>query len=163
CTQRAIDTTILSPTGFEFIPQPIVPPALSVGGLLRFFKSWRETKELVRSVLRDRKPAAVLGLGGYAAGVAVKTAAMKSLPTAIEHADDHRRQPGRGQRQRSRARDGRFAEASGLADPAFIRQRSRGESAGGLSRAIDSRRRCRFHARDVGCLGGERSRHRAIR
>lgn len=87
CTQRAIDTTILSPTGFEFIAQPIVPPALSVGGLLRFFKSWRETKELVRNVIRERKPVAVLGLGGYAAGVAVKTAALKSLPTAILNPD----------------------------------------------------------------------------
>ena len=48
CTERPIDTTILAPTGFEFIHQPIVPPAVSVGGLLRFFRSWRETKELVR-------------------------------------------------------------------------------------------------------------------
>lgn len=87
CTQRAIDTTILSPTGFEFIAQPIVPPALSVGGLLRFFKSWRETKELVRTVIRERKPVVVLGLGGYAAGVAVKTAALKNIPTAILNPD----------------------------------------------------------------------------
>ncbi|MBC8106958.1 MAG: undecaprenyldiphospho-muramoylpentapeptide beta-N-acetylglucosaminyltransferase [Anaerolineae bacterium] len=87
CTQRAIDTTILSPTGFEFIAQPIVPPALSVGGLLRFFKSWRETKEVVRNVIRERKPAAVLGLGGYAAGVAVKTAALKNIPAALLNPD----------------------------------------------------------------------------
>ncbi|CAN5455188.1 undecaprenyldiphospho-muramoylpentapeptide beta-N-acetylglucosaminyltransferase [soil metagenome] len=87
CTQRAIDSTILSPTGFEFIAQPIVPPAISVGGLLRFFKSWRETKEQVRAILRERKPAAVLGLGGYAAGVAVKTGALKNLPTAILNSD----------------------------------------------------------------------------
>src|SRR4051794_36529399 len=77
CTQRAIDATILEPSGFEFLPQPIVPPARSVGGLLKFFKSWRETKELVRKVIRERRPAAVLGLGGYAAGVGVKIAAMK--------------------------------------------------------------------------------------
>ena len=45
----------------------------TVGGLLKFWKSWRETKDLVQQTLRERKPAAVLGLGGYAAGVAVKT------------------------------------------------------------------------------------------
>src|SRR5438270_2231267 len=67
CTKREIDRVILEPTGFEFIPQPIVPPVTTIGGLLKFWKSWRETKDLVRQVLGERRPAAVLGLGGYAA------------------------------------------------------------------------------------------------
>src|SRR5277367_3737744 len=75
CTNREIDRVILEPTGFEFIPQPIVPVVKTIGGLLRFWKGWRETKDQVRAILRERKPAAVLGLGGYAAGVAVKMAA----------------------------------------------------------------------------------------
>jgi UDP-N-acetylglucosamine--N-acetylmuramyl-(pentapeptide) pyrophosphoryl-undecaprenol N-acetylglucosamine transferase len=87
CTQREIDRTILQPTGFEFIPQPIVPPVRSVGGLLRFWKSWRETKDLVRNVLKERKPAAVLGLGGYAAGVAVRASAQRIIPGAILNPD----------------------------------------------------------------------------
>src|SRR5688500_8222365 len=87
CTQREIDKVILEPTGFEFIPQPIVPPVKSIGGLLRFYKSWRETKDLVRSLLKDRRPAAVLGLGGYAAGVAVKKAAGWKIPTAVLNPD----------------------------------------------------------------------------
>src|SRR6476620_8500960 len=65
CTKREIDRTILAPTGFEFIEQPIVPPKRSIGGLLTFFKSWRETKDLVKQLLRQRRPAAVVGLGGY--------------------------------------------------------------------------------------------------
>ncbi|MGB7160732.1 MAG: UDP-N-acetylglucosamine--N-acetylmuramyl-(pentapeptide) pyrophosphoryl-undecaprenol N-acetylglucosamine transferase [Tepidisphaeraceae bacterium] len=87
CTQREIDRVILEPTGFEFIPQPIVPPVKSVGGLLKFWKSWRETKDLVKAVIRERKPAAALGLGGYAAGVAIKRAAEKKTPTAILNPD----------------------------------------------------------------------------
>jgi UDP-N-acetylglucosamine--N-acetylmuramyl-(pentapeptide) pyrophosphoryl-undecaprenol N-acetylglucosamine transferase len=87
CTTREIDRVILEPTGFEFIPQPIVPPIKSVGGLLRFWKSWRETKDLVRKTLRERRPAAVLGLGGYAAGVAVKLAAQKGVPAAVLNPD----------------------------------------------------------------------------
>src|SRR4051794_10762570 len=87
CTQRDIDKTILTPTGFDFIPQPIVPPVKTVGGLLKFWTSWRETKDLVRSAFHEHKPVAVLGLGGYAAGVAVRRAASKKLPTAILNPD----------------------------------------------------------------------------
>lgn len=86
-TQREIDHVILGPTGYEFVPQPIVPPTKSVGGLLRFYKSWRETKDLVRQLLRDRRPGVVLGLGGYAAGVAVKKAASWGIPTAVLNPD----------------------------------------------------------------------------
>jgi UDP-N-acetylglucosamine--N-acetylmuramyl-(pentapeptide) pyrophosphoryl-undecaprenol N-acetylglucosamine transferase len=87
CTTRDIDKVILEPTGFEFIRQPIVPPVTTIGGLLRFWKSWRETKDLVRQIFRERKPTAVLGLGGYAAGVAVARAARKKIPTAIINPD----------------------------------------------------------------------------
>src|SRR5579862_764910 len=61
CTQKEIDRVILEPAGFEFFPQPIIPPAKSIGGLLRFWRSWRETKDLVRKILRERTPIAALG------------------------------------------------------------------------------------------------------
>src|SRR5687767_10362885 len=59
CTTKEIDRVILDPTGFEYIPQPVLPlPRLtSVGGLLKFWKGWRETKDLVRKLVRERKPA----------------------------------------------------------------------------------------------------------
>jgi UDP-N-acetylglucosamine--N-acetylmuramyl-(pentapeptide) pyrophosphoryl-undecaprenol N-acetylglucosamine transferase len=87
CTQREIDRTILTAAGFEFIPQPIVPPVRTVSGLLRFFKGWRETKDLNRKIRRERRPAAVLGLGGYAAGVAVRYLAARKIPSAILNPD----------------------------------------------------------------------------
>jgi UDP-N-acetylglucosamine--N-acetylmuramyl-(pentapeptide) pyrophosphoryl-undecaprenol N-acetylglucosamine transferase len=87
CTAREIDRVILEPTGFEFIAQPIVPLVRNINGLVRFFKGWRETKDMVKKLLRQRKPAAVLGLGGYAAGVAVKLAAQRHIPTAILNPD----------------------------------------------------------------------------
>src|SRR5689334_4392352 len=87
CTQRPIDATILEPTGFEFIAQPIVPLSRSVGGLLRFSRSYWDTRDLVRRTFRERKPAAVLGLGGYAAGVAVSRAGAKKVPAAILNPD----------------------------------------------------------------------------
>ena len=87
CTTRDIDRTILGSTGFDFIPQPIVPPVKTVAGLIRFWKSWRETLELVQQLLSSDQPFAVLGLGGYAAGVAVKLAARKKIPAAILNQD----------------------------------------------------------------------------
>lgn len=87
CTEREIDETILTPTGFEFIKQPIVPPRRSVGGLLKFWATWRATKDVVRTAIRQHNPVAVLGLGGYAAGVGLKYAAKKGLPTAILNPD----------------------------------------------------------------------------
>ncbi|HTL29333.1 MAG TPA: UDP-N-acetylglucosamine--N-acetylmuramyl-(pentapeptide) pyrophosphoryl-undecaprenol N-acetylglucosamine transferase, partial [Tepidisphaeraceae bacterium] len=41
----------------------------------------------VKKVLRERKPAAVLGLGGYAAGVAVRMASEKNIASAILNPD----------------------------------------------------------------------------
>jgi UDP-N-acetylglucosamine--N-acetylmuramyl-(pentapeptide) pyrophosphoryl-undecaprenol N-acetylglucosamine transferase len=89
CTARDIDRMILAPTGFESIPQQIVPlpPRISIGGLLGFWRGWRETNDLVRRVLRDRQPAAVVGLGGYAAGVAVGFAARRGIPTVVINPD----------------------------------------------------------------------------
>src|ERR1044071_3329162 len=87
CTTREIDRIILEPSGFEFIPQPIVPPVTSVGGLLRFWRSWRETKDLVRQIVRKHSPVAALGLGGYAGGVAVKYAGQHEIPAAIINPD----------------------------------------------------------------------------
>jgi UDP-N-acetylglucosamine--N-acetylmuramyl-(pentapeptide) pyrophosphoryl-undecaprenol N-acetylglucosamine transferase len=86
-TTRDIDKIILQPTGFEFIPQPIVPPVRTISGLLRFWKGWRETKDLVKQTLRRTNPVAVLGLGGYAAGVAVKLASQAGIPGAIINPD----------------------------------------------------------------------------
>ncbi|HEV7300021.1 MAG TPA: UDP-N-acetylglucosamine--N-acetylmuramyl-(pentapeptide) pyrophosphoryl-undecaprenol N-acetylglucosamine transferase [Tepidisphaeraceae bacterium] len=86
-TNKEIDKVILEPTGFEFIPQPIVPPVKTVGGLLKFWKSWRDTKDIVRKTINDRRPAAVLGLGGYAAGVAVKEGAQRGLKAAVINPD----------------------------------------------------------------------------
>jgi UDP-N-acetylglucosamine--N-acetylmuramyl-(pentapeptide) pyrophosphoryl-undecaprenol N-acetylglucosamine transferase len=85
CTTREIDRVILEPSGFEFIPQPIVPPKLV--DVLKFFRTYQETRELVNRVLSERAPAAVVGLGGYAAGIAVKFAAKRKIPTAIVNPD----------------------------------------------------------------------------
>src|SRR5947199_3529593 len=63
CTQRQIGRVILAPTGFEFLGQPIVPPVNTICGLLRSWKSWRETSELIGQRVRMNSPSAILGVG----------------------------------------------------------------------------------------------------
>jgi UDP-N-acetylglucosamine--N-acetylmuramyl-(pentapeptide) pyrophosphoryl-undecaprenol N-acetylglucosamine transferase len=87
CTEKEIDRVILQPTGFEFIPQPIVPWKRSISGTLRFSRSWFATQDLVKKLLKERKPLAALGLGGYAAGAAVRAAASNKVPSAILNPD----------------------------------------------------------------------------
>ncbi|HZZ44503.1 MAG TPA: UDP-N-acetylglucosamine--N-acetylmuramyl-(pentapeptide) pyrophosphoryl-undecaprenol N-acetylglucosamine transferase [Tepidisphaeraceae bacterium] len=87
CTTREIDKVILDPTGFTYIPQPIIPPVRTVAGLLKFWTAWRETKDLVRKLRHQHHPRAVLGLGGYAAGVAVKYCATHKIPAAVLNPD----------------------------------------------------------------------------
>ena len=87
CTEKEIDRVILEPTGFEFIPQPIVPWKRSIGGTLRFSRSWFATQDLVKKVLKERTPLAALGLGGYAAGAAIRAAAKAKVPAAILNPD----------------------------------------------------------------------------
>lgn len=87
CTNKDIDRVILEPTGFEFIRQPIVPWKRSIGGTLRFARHFGETWDLVRKVLKEYHPAVVLGLGGYAAGLAVKLAARRHTHTALLNPD----------------------------------------------------------------------------
>ena len=87
CTEKEIDRVILQDSGFEFIPQPIVPWKRTIGGTLRFTRSLWATQDLVKRVLRERRPVAALGLGGYAAGAAVRSAAKAKLPCAILNQD----------------------------------------------------------------------------
>src|SRR4051794_28256193 len=86
-TGKEIDRVILEPTGFEFIPQPVIPWKKSISGTLRFAMALRETWDVVRKLIKDRKPAVVLGLGGYAAGPVVRMAAFKKIPTALINPD----------------------------------------------------------------------------
>jgi UDP-N-acetylglucosamine--N-acetylmuramyl-(pentapeptide) pyrophosphoryl-undecaprenol N-acetylglucosamine transferase len=87
CTEREIDKVILAPTGFEFIAQPIVPPATSISGLLKFWRAWRETKDMLRAMFKNERVTAAIGLGGFAAGAAIRMAGSRKIPCALLNPD----------------------------------------------------------------------------
>ncbi|MBN1942293.1 MAG: UDP-N-acetylglucosamine--N-acetylmuramyl-(pentapeptide) pyrophosphoryl-undecaprenol N-acetylglucosamine transferase [Phycisphaerae bacterium] len=87
CSSRDIDRTILDPTGYVSLPQPILPFPRRVTGLWAFWRAWRASLKLARECISREKPRAVLGLGGFAAGAMVRTAASQGLPTALLNPD----------------------------------------------------------------------------
>lgn len=87
CSSRPIDRMILDPPGYEVLVQPILPFPRRIREIGAFWRAWRVSSRLARECLALRKPRAVLGLGGFAAGAMVYTAARKGIPTALLNPD----------------------------------------------------------------------------
>lgn len=87
CSDRAIDSRILGPLDYPFTPQPVRPIRGNPLCWPRFLRGWRASTKLARTLLSDLRPAAALGLGGFAAGPVVKVAAGRSLPAALLNPD----------------------------------------------------------------------------
>ena len=87
CSDRPIDRRILSATPFPFVPQPIRPLPRSLLGWGGFLKGLRGSRLVARDLLRDLRPAAVFGLGGFAAAVATRAAARAGIRTGLMSID----------------------------------------------------------------------------
>ena len=89
CTNRDIDATILNAEGYPYHPQPIRPlpnpkrPWQAIG----FYRSWRACIHQCETFMVQDRPAAVLGLGGFASAPALKVAARQGIPTAMLNPD----------------------------------------------------------------------------
>ncbi|MBN2376712.1 MAG: UDP-N-acetylglucosamine--N-acetylmuramyl-(pentapeptide) pyrophosphoryl-undecaprenol N-acetylglucosamine transferase [Sedimentisphaerales bacterium] len=86
-TEREIDRRILSASGFEFVAQPIVPLPRRPMKVWDFYQRWRKSCRLCRDLFQQRQTQVVLGLGGYASGAALKTAARVGIPAAMLNPD----------------------------------------------------------------------------
>jgi UDP-N-acetylglucosamine--N-acetylmuramyl-(pentapeptide) pyrophosphoryl-undecaprenol N-acetylglucosamine transferase len=83
CSNRDIDRRILSATQYTFVPQPVRPLPRGWRGWWSFLRGWWGSKRIGRRLLREYKPAGVLGLGGFAAGPLVKAASEAHLPVGM--------------------------------------------------------------------------------
>jgi len=86
-TTRPIDTQLVQPAGHEVVPQPVLPWNPRPWKWPAFLKAYRQSLRLVRDRFRERKPAAVLGLGGYASAPAVMSASRMGVPSALLNPD----------------------------------------------------------------------------
>jgi UDP-N-acetylglucosamine--N-acetylmuramyl-(pentapeptide) pyrophosphoryl-undecaprenol N-acetylglucosamine transferase len=124
CSNRDIDRRILDPLPYAVVPQPIRPLPRRPGDLLPFLRAWRASGRLARDLIRDLKPAAVLGLGGFAAAPVVKRAAKIGIRTAMLNPDAV---PGKANAYLAKHTDAIFTqfEATGEAFAAGVRGKVR--------------------------------------
>ncbi len=87
CSDRAIDRRILEPQPFPIVPQPVRPLPARPWGWVGFLAAWARSLRLARRLLLDLRPAAVLGLGGFAAGPVVCCSGRVGVPVALLNPD----------------------------------------------------------------------------
>jgi len=86
-TIRPIDERLVTPRGFELVKQPVRAFPSKPWQWPGFLMAWRNSTSLVKKRFTERRPAMVLGLGGYAAGPAITVACKLGIPTAIFNPD----------------------------------------------------------------------------
>lgn len=101
-TARPLDRQLLAPTGYQQVEQSVRPLTFHPLRLPRFWWAWRKSVSAARTFLRQERPRAVLGLGGYAAGPPVVAARALGIRAAILNPDAI---PGRANRHLSRHAD----------------------------------------------------------
>ncbi len=95
---NAVDTTvndnnmatIAGKLHWQYCVQPVLPlPSRpwQIGNLREFISAWRQSVVLCNKLMQQYKPVAVLGLGGFASGPALKTAHKLHIPTAMLNPD----------------------------------------------------------------------------
>ncbi|GAF72090.1 unnamed protein product, partial [marine sediment metagenome] len=87
CSNRAIDRRILEATPYPYIPQPVRPLPARPWGWPAFLAAWVRSCALARRLMGDLCPAAVLGLGGFAAAPMICRASRVGVPTALLNPD----------------------------------------------------------------------------
>ncbi len=122
CSQRAIDRRILDPLPHAVVPQPVRTLPRGVGDLWPFLSAWQRSSTQAKAMIEDLKPAAVLGLGGFAAGPIVRQAAKGGVRTGLLNPDAV---PGKANRLLARYADAIFTQFEATTDAFSRRLRSR--------------------------------------
>jgi len=99
CTNRPGDSSILEPAGVECIAQSVRPLTANPRYLPAMAWHWMKSLSLCKQMFDRRRPALVVGAGGYASGPPVKVAVKLDIPTFLLNPDAV---PGRANRYLAR-------------------------------------------------------------
>ena len=106
-TSREIDKKVLGGAGYSLTAQPVEPFSLRPGALLRFTWGFFKSLRAGAQSLAVLQPAAVLGMGGFAAGPIGRLAGEMKIPLGLLNPDA---QPGRANRWLTRQADKIFVQ-----------------------------------------------------
>ena len=123
CSYRPIDRQILDGTPYPVVEQPI-RPAPRPGQIWKFLVSYVRSGRQARDMVRDLRPRAVLGLGGFAAVPLVCAAHKAGVPAAFLNPDAV---PGKANRMLARRAEAIFAQFESAAShfPSAVRAKVR--------------------------------------
>ncbi len=110
-SRRPLDASIANTAGIEHTPLPAHPWRYPPWHWPAFIKGWRASTETTRALIRDRKVAAVVAMGGYVAAPIVAAASDAGVPIALVHLDAV---PGKANRLMSRRADQIFSVYEGI-------------------------------------------------
>jgi len=102
CSQRPIDTRMLTNARARYVPIPAVPPSTHPLRAVKFLRSFRTSKQLCRQLMRNGDVSHLLALGGFVAAPAVAAARSRGIPVTLLNLDDP---PGRANRWIARGCD----------------------------------------------------------
>ena len=139
CSNRAIDRRILDGLDYAVVPQPVRPLPRNPLQVVPFLAAWLKSRRQARDMIADLKPAAVLGLGGFAAGPVVCRAWRSGVPTALLNPDVV---PGKANLYLARFADVIFAQFADSVErfPARVRDKVRPVGCPVRSSLLDGRR-----------------------
>ena len=100
-SMREVERTVLAETRFEHVPLEVLPGAMLFRSPFRFLRTHRAAVRLSAELMDEHKPAAVIGLGGFAS-VPFVTAAKGDAPIVLL---EQNRVPGRATSWLSRKAD----------------------------------------------------------
>ena len=86
-TPRKIDQRLLGEAGPDYIPQSIKPFSTNPAHWPEFYMAWHQTCRYWQTFFSQHQVAAVLALGGYAAGAVAYEAAKRNIPVGLVNPD----------------------------------------------------------------------------
>jgi len=91
CSNRPLDSRILTDANADFTPLPAAPPALRPDRALRFASGWWRSASVTRRIIRELRDAAdrvvMCTLGGFVAPPAVRAARAERVPVLMINLD----------------------------------------------------------------------------
>ena len=87
CSERPIDTRILSNSGFEYVTLPMRPFSFHPAKLIKFLKAFALSRKIVTDTISTDDSSMLVGFGGFASVVPILSAKKLQIPIAIVNVD----------------------------------------------------------------------------